>query len=58
MRALLLLVVSASTLLGQLALNTSLVGNVTDTAGAAVSAAKVTATNQNTGEVLTASTSD
>jgi len=53
-----LLALMAGNLTGQLASNTSLVGNVTDPAGAAVSGAQVTALNQGTGETLTATTSE
>jgi hypothetical protein len=55
---LILLALIAGNLMGQLASNTSLVGNVTDAAGAAVSGAQVTALNQGTGETLTATTSE
>ena len=41
---------------GQLASTTSLVGNVTDTAGAAISGAEVTAKNTETAEILRART--
>ncbi len=59
MRSLLLLLTLASSLLmGQLASNTSLVGNITDAAGAAISGADVTALNQGTGEVLKTTTSE
>jgi hypothetical protein len=48
----------ASNLMGQLASNTSLVGTVTDAAGAAVSGAQVTALNQGTSETLTTKTAE
>lgn len=54
----LLFVLTGSNLTGQLASNTSLVGNVTDAGGATVSGAQVRALNQGTGESLTATTSE
>lgn len=45
-------------LFAQLASNTSLVGNVSDAGGAAISGAQVTALNQGTGETLNTSTTE
>src|SRR5947209_1206532 len=42
----------------QLATNTSIVGNVADATGAAISEAQITARNQETGEILTSTTSE
>src|SRR4051794_37853639 len=42
----------------QLATNTSIVGRVADATGATIADAQVTARNQDTGEILTATTSD
>jgi hypothetical protein len=42
----------------QLATNTSIVGNVADATGAAISEARVTAHNQDTAEILTSTTSE
>jgi hypothetical protein len=53
-----ILLLTSSVLFGQLASNTSLVGNVTDAAGAAVAGAQVTAVNQGTSETLSATTTD
>jgi hypothetical protein len=52
------LIFAALPLCGQLASNTTLVGNVTDAAGAAVGGAQVVALNQGTGESVTAATSE
>jgi hypothetical protein len=49
---------ASASLRAQLASNTSLVGNVSDQTGAAVSGAQVRATNQETQESLTASTNE
>jgi hypothetical protein len=58
MKQILMLALFCGSLMGQLASNTSLVGNVTDAAGAAVGGAQVTALNQGTSEVLKATTTE
>ena len=55
---LLALLASTVSVFAQLATNTSIVGRVADSTGASIAEAQITARNQDTGEVLTATTNE